>query len=69
MNTGNVLNDKPLGKMRLSVALPCSLLLLALAACGQRGPLYLPDEAPPTEEPAKEQTSSEEENDEETPGT
>ena len=69
MNTGNTSNDRSRGKLRLSVALPCSVLLLALAACGQRGPLYLPDEAPPAGEPAKEQTSSDEENDEETPGT
>ena len=50
-------------------ALHCGLLLLALAACGQRGPLFLPDEAPPAEEPAMDQTSPDEENDEETPGT
>ena len=69
MNTGNVLNDKSRGKLRLPVALTCSLLLLALAACGQRGPLFLPDEAPQNEVPAMEQTSPDEENDEETPGT
>ena len=69
MNTGNVPNDKSPGSLRLSLALPCGLLLLALAACGQRGPLYLPDQAPPAEEPAEEQVSPDEENDEETPGT
>ena len=69
MNTGKVLNEHSRGKRRIAAVLSCSVVLLFLAACGQRGPLYLPDETPAAEEPAKKQASSDEENDEETSGT
>jgi predicted small lipoprotein YifL len=69
MNTGKILSDNSQEKRRLAVALACCLLLLSLAACGQRGPLYLPDDAPAPAAPAEEQPSQDEEQDEETPGT
>ncbi|MEM1262806.1 MAG: lipoprotein [Pseudomonadota bacterium] len=42
---------------------PVTLFLMAIAACGQKGPLYLPDDAPATSVPAAttEQTPTEEE--------
>ncbi len=63
------MNEQSRGKRWIAAVLSCSILLLFLAACGQRGPLYLPDETPAAEEPAREQASPDEENDEETPGT
>lgn len=30
-----------------------SLLLIAVVGCGQKGPLYLPDDAPATEQPGQ----------------
>ncbi len=55
------------GQCAAAIALCC--LLVSLAACGQRGPLYLPEEQ--AAEPASQQESEkqDEENDEETPGT
>lgn len=53
----------------LSVCLMCALL--ALGACGQKGPLYLPEDDPePVEEPAPadETTSEEDDNDDEENG-
>lgn len=57
-------------KTAASTALLCSLLVLA--ACGQRGPLYLPEQ--PGDQPGKQQADApdpqpDEENDEENSGT
>ena len=68
MNIGKALNRITPGARVLLTTLSCSLVM-ALAACGQRGPLYLPDEKPATNSPAEEQNSPDEENDEETSGT
>lgn len=68
MNIGIALNRKTPAARVLLTTLSCSLLL-ALAACGQRGPLYLPDETPATNSPAEEEKAPDEENDEETSGT
>jgi predicted small lipoprotein YifL len=68
MNIGKVLNTKTPGWQLMLIAISCSLLL-ALGACGQRGPLYLPDKNPATESPTEKPESPDEENDEETSGT
>jgi len=49
---------------KLKTLLLLCVLALFVAACGQRGPLYLPEPGP--DQPAPEEN---EENDEETPGT
>ncbi|MGQ8364590.1 LPS translocon maturation chaperone LptM [Glaciecola sp. 1036] len=47
--------------MQLKKRLIGILLLSALSACGQRGPLYLPDEAPSNQEQTPESTPEQEE--------
>ncbi len=53
----------------LTVAVFCAGLIGLLAGCGQRGPLYLPEEAPPTAaQPSEDETTEEDESsDEKTP--
>ena len=46
---------------KLKLHLLCALLLAGLAACGQRGPLYLPDGAK-SAAPAETEEEREEEN-------
>lgn len=46
----------------------CSFLFV-LSACGQRGPLYLPEDKPAASETQGETETSKEEDDEETSGT
>ena len=55
------------GRCAAAAALFC--LLVSLAACGQRGPLYLPDEQAAGTASQQEPEKQDEENDEETPGT
>ena len=66
MNPSSDLSHTRLAIRRLpAVLLGC--IFLALTACGQRGPLYLPDEAAQPEPPAQQaREENEEENDEET---
>ena len=54
---------------RLFAAVLLSSLLLGLAACGQRGPLYLPDEEAPGATTQEELPGPDEDDDEETSGT
>ena len=54
---------------RLIAAVFLCSLLLGLAACGQRGPLYLPDEETPGGATQEESPGPDEDDDEETSGT
>ncbi|MFK8029975.1 MAG: lipoprotein [Gammaproteobacteria bacterium] len=45
---------------RKPVTLLCAVLLASLSACGQIGPLYLPENAPPASEPADTEPSAKE---------
>jgi len=60
---------KTTGKLYLAL-IPCCFVILSLAACGQTGPLYLPDkedqavagETPPVSEQTAEQEIEENDN-------
>ena len=57
------------GSARRGATLALCFLLLSLAACGQRGPLYLPEEQPADPATQQQSENKDEENDEETSGT
>ena len=50
--------------MAFIVTVPCLCLALSVAACGQRGPLYLPDQEASKEEAAQQETQTQESTDE-----
>jgi predicted small lipoprotein YifL len=54
-------NSSSTGTARLTGALVLASIL-GLAACGQRGPLYLPESDPPSESAETEDASEEEKN-------
>lgn len=63
----NTLRRPSSNRSRKRLAAALVALALLLAACGQRGPLYLPEKAPEAA-PAQEQPTTAEEDEDETDG-
>ena len=68
MNNGHISNART-QLSRLAAAGLAACLLCSLAACGQRGPLFLPNEENATAATPAEEANQEEENDGATTGT